>query len=492
MFHRWAVILFLLLSSWSLKAQTNDSILNTPTYLGIPDSLKTLLMIDSVDQRTLYTLDSIQTAAGNSFDNLKSSYDSINSTAIIEMSTIQSRLDSIKNLNLPTTRLTARLDSLIQWKDAKLDSIRAKVDALKSKVEEKIQSLDLPDELKGKTDELTAMVDKLDVSLPDAEFPALDLGEFNFGDIKNPLSGTTLPELKDLNLSTDLSELTDQVKPIQEKISNAVPENINDLPSAIEDEASKMVQLDDVQKQMGEVDDLKEMAGQLNDAEAVKEKLQEEIQQQAVDHFAGKEQQLEQAMETLAKYKKKYASVQSLEDLPKKRPNPMHDKPLVERLVPGIAIQIHRKDIWLVDFNPYLGYRFNERLTAGLGWNQRLGYNFEENEFQPELRIFGPRVYGEFMVAKGFSGRLELEYMKTTVPSQFSSGKTDEKGREWVFGTMVGLKKEYSFVKSIRGTVMLLYNIYDPDHRSPYGDKLNVRFGFEFPMKKRHKARPTS
>lgn len=484
MFCRWAAILFFLLSGWSLKAQTIDSVLSRSTYLGIPDSLKSLLMTDSVDQRALYTLDSIQTAAGTSFDKLKSSYDSINSTAIKEMSTIQSRLDSVKNLNLPTTRLTARLDSLMQWKDAKLDSIRAKVDALKNKVEEKIESLALPDELKGKTDELIAMVDKLDVSLPDAEFPELDFGELNFGDIKNPLSGTTLPELKDLNLSTDLNELTDQVKPIQEKISDVVPENINDLPSTIEDEASKMVQLDDVQKQMGEVDDLKEIAGQLNDAEAVKEKLQEEIQQQAVDHFAGKEQQLEKAMETLAKYKKKYASVQSLEDLPKKRPNPMHDKPFVERLVPGIAIQIHRKDIWLVDFNPYLGYRFNERLTAGLGWNQRLGYNFEENEFQPELRIFGPRVYGEFMVAKGFSGRLELEYMKTTVPSQFSSGKTDEKGREWVFGTMVGLKKEYSFVKSIKGTVMLLYNIYDPDHRSPYGDKLNMRFGFEFPLKK--------
>jgi hypothetical protein len=482
MVYRLTIILLFLLGGSGLNAQTIDSLLQK---FDLSDSLK-YLSVDSLDRQALYTLDSIQIAAGNSFDNLKSSYDSINSAAIKEISTIQSRLDSVKNLNLPTTRLTARLDSLIQWKDAKLDSIRAKVDALKGKVEEKIESLALTDELKDKTNELTAMVDKLDVSLPDAEFPELDFGELNFGDIKNPLSHTTLPELKDLNLSTDLNELTD---PIQEGIADVVPENINDLPSTIEDEASKIVQLDDVQKQMGEVDDLKVMAGQLNDAEAVKEKLQEEIQQQAVDHFAGKEQQLEKAMETLAKYKKKYASVQSLEDLPKKRPNPMRDKPFVERLVPGIAIQIHRKDIWLVDFNPYLGYRLNERLTTGLGWNQRLGYNFEENEFQSELRIFGPRSYGEFNVAKGFSARLELEYMKTTVPTQFSSGHTDEQGMEWVFSSMIGLKKNYTFIKRVKGTVMLLYNIYDPHHRSPYGDKLNMRMGFEFPLKSKTKTK---
>ena len=26
--------------------------------------------------------------------------------------------------------------------------------------------------------------------------------------------------------------------------------------------------------------------------------------------------------------------------------------------------------------------------------------------------------------------------------------------------------------------------LFDPDHKSPYADVLNVRFGFEFPLKK--------
>ena len=77
--------------------------------------------------------------------------------------------------------------------------------------------------------------------------------------------------------------------------------------------------------------------------------------------------------------------------------------------------------------------------------------------------------------------------MKTQVPSQFSSGQTDEKGREWVFSTMAGIKKDYRFLKRVKGTAMLLYNLYDLRHRSPYGGKLNVRFGFEFSTKKRKK-----
>jgi len=52
---------------------------------------------------------------------------------------------------------------------------------------------------------------------------------------------------------------------------------------------------------------------------------------------------------------------------------------------------------------------------------------------------------------------------------------------------MAGIKKEYRFLKSVRGTVFILFNLYDPKHKSPYGDVMNSRFGFEFPLKKRVK-----
>jgi len=45
-------------------------------------------------------------------------------------------------------------------------------------------------------------------------------------------------------------------------------------------------------------------------------------------------------------------------------------------------------------------------------------------------------------------------------------------------------KKEYRLVKNVKGTAFVMFNLYNPEHKSPYGDVLNTRFGFEFPLKK--------
>lgn len=99
--------------------------------------------------------------------------------------------------------------------------------------------------------------------------------------------------------------------------------------------------------------------------------------------------------------------------------------------------------------------------------------------------IFGPRAYGEYKISEGLKARLETEYLDTTVPPMFSTGKADPEGKEWVFSAMAGVKKDYRFFKNIRGTAMVLYNLYDADHRSPYAERLVMRFGFEFPMRKK-------
>ena len=97
--------------------------------------------------------------------------------------------------------------------------------------------------------------------------------------------------------------------------------------------------------------------------------------EKAIDHFAGKQEQLKAAMDKMAKYKQKYSSVSSIKDLPKRPPNAMKGKPLVERLVPGLFFQFQQKNYNLFDFNPYLGYKLSGRFTSGLGWNQRYAYD---------------------------------------------------------------------------------------------------------------------
>jgi len=198
---------------------------------------------------------------------------------------------------------------------------------------------------------------------------------------------------------------------------------------------------------------------------------------------------LQQAMQKVCKNKIKYSSLNSLSDTLKKRPNEMHDKPLIERLVPGVAIQIQkRENDLLVDFNAYVGYRFTGRFTAGLGWNQRVPYNTNRNEFNARVRVYGPRMYAEYKVFKGISPRLEVEVMNTIVPPWVSNLLLDLRRREWVWSYFAGLKKDYQFVKTVKGTAMIMFNLYNPEHRSPYADVLNVRFGFEFPMKKKKRS----
>jgi hypothetical protein len=68
--------------------------------------------------------------------------------------------------------------------------------------------------------------------------------------------------------------------------------------------------------------------------------------------------------------------------------------------------------------------------------------------------------------------------MFTYVPPAFASTGTDPNRHDWVWSVFVGMKKEYQFIKSVKGNFQFLYNIYDDRNSSPYVNRLNVRIGF--------------
>lgn len=77
-----------------------------------------------------------------------------------------------------------------------------------------------------------------------------------------------------------------------------------------------------------------------------------------------------------------------------------------------------------------------------------------------------------------------------SVRSQYLIGHNDG-SRQWIFSEMAGIKKDYRFFKKVKGftTVQFdLINIFNPTYKSPYGDVINTRIGFEFPVKKKHPA----
>ncbi len=216
----------------------------------------------------------------------------------------------------------------------------------------------------------------------------------------------------------------------------------------------------------------------------------QQVQQVAVNHFAGKEQQLQEAMDKMSKLKRKYSSLNSLSEIPKKRPNEMHGSRSSNGYVPGVALQFAGKgDEVFMDVNPYAGYRFNGRLTAGLGWNHRVIFDTENYWFKRSATVYGPRAFAEFKIGAGFSPRVEFEMMNALIPAPVLKINSEVKYWQWVPGAFIGLKKEYRFYRNVRGTGMIMFRLFNPEHKSPYVDVLNVRVGFEFPMKKKVKQK---
>ena len=384
------------------------------------------------------------------------------------------KLDSLPNSQRSGEYLFNKLDSAAYLRTSRTDTLKKRVVTLRSGLTSEINTPDLPADLEDEQNQLKHLTEGLDVSFPQLETSSGSDIPADLPEMEYPFNVQPLPTTGKINLPE--GELT------------ATPVSVEDATLLAEDEATRILSVDEIKTQINETDNFTGMAGLARDEQAIRDELARQAQQQAIDHFQGKEEQLQNAIEILSKYKKKYNSVQGIEDIARKRRNPMKGKSLIERIIPGIALQIHRMEFWMVDLNLYAGYRFSPRLIAGAGWNQRIAYDVDEYEFEPDLRIFGPRAYGEFVLGEGFSARVETEYMNARVPPQFSLGQADANAREWVFSVLAGIKKEYRFLKNVKGTMTLLHNLFDPYHRSPYVDKLMVRFGFEFPIKKKNTA----
>ena len=101
------------------------------------------------------------------------------------------------------------------------------------------------------------------------------------------------------------------------------------IPDAAEAKAQELSGLDEIKDQNKVLDDHKTVLKKMQNPDSLKEFATQEAEEMAMDHFAGKEEELRAAMATMTKYKKKYPSVNSLEDLRRKPPNEMRGKPLI-------------------------------------------------------------------------------------------------------------------------------------------------------------------
>lgn len=495
--------------------------------------------LDSTYDRTNKRIDSVQQRlngarnvnAGQLINKIKFDPRKDSSTRKLRADSLRASIthkrDSLKQLGKATEELDQRLAELNQLDISRATDADEKWKQFEQKLNQPLNNAE------GKVNEKLALMnreggEKANIPgqalLPDAE---LSLGEGKVNTltlnqkINNPLTSIDNPmkeEMEGINkLKSEATQLknnpqeqidklkqVDEVKAVESKLNDANQvtdkiqnytedakslsqgnlEEVKQLPKDLETEAAKRVEgINELQEKSGELKKYNEMVGKGNDPEALKSLAKDQALDLAKDHFAGKEEVLRAAVDKMNKLKTKYGDVTTLTDL-KRAPNSMRGKPWIERIVPGFTMQIQKKNAWWIDINPVISYRVSGRWLAGAGWNERVSFS-KWNKTIPLDRIYGARVFTSFTIKKGFSVRLEGEKMNTyvlAVPDQAESGS-----RIWVWSAFAGLKKEYTFMRGVVGNFQFLYNLYDDHDNSPYTDRFVVRFGFEFPLKKKVK-----
>lgn len=280
-------------------------------------------------------------------------------------------MDSLTKINVPVNQRIRTIDSLNQIKDKKLSTISGKVEEIKTNSIDKIRQLNLPPEFQEKLNEYTAVIDKLDVTLPTSQFKVPDLQlpidlNLSMPDLNNVLEDglSNLPELN-IGGAEGISQNVSQLG----ELADGIPKDISseNLAQAAETNLAKISEIGEVKDQLGDMP-----AIPMSSEEEAGKELIKQAKEVAVDHFAGKEQEVKSAMDQISKYKKKFPNINNLEELAKqikrKPTNEMKGKPFIERIVPGIVFQIQKKnDELFVDFNPYVGYRFTGKRCTSVG-----------------------------------------------------------------------------------------------------------------------------
>lgn len=455
----------------------------------------------STPQHYIYKIDSISRFQW-SRDSMKVAYwaDSLKSKVFFRFDRdsirLASRIDSLEAIAATPDSYLGKMDSLIKKKDELINEVdsrrgqalsetKGRIDDWKGTIESRLKMNELPNAPDlGVTDIGQLQLPK---ALSDMQLPAVP--ELDLTEIKNfELSA----DLRSLNEAVSFEKLGDMPLSNNDFGGGSLTESVSGLKNVIKDPGAALEQTATSWSELGKVTNELEVANLAKDEviqkmtiiknpENVKEVVKQEVLEQASNHFAGKEGSLTAALDKVQRYKAKYAKLGSIDDIKKLPKNQMRGKPFIERSVLGNAFQFQKNDFFLVDINPYFGYRFTGKITSGFGWNQRIGYSLNDKNVSSASVVYGPRIFLEIGSWRGFAPHLEAEWMKTKVYSLYNNKGLDPPDREWIFTPMIGVKKSYRLFKSVRGTAFIMFNLYDPKHQSPYADVIYSRIGLEFP-----------
>ena len=159
-------------------------------------------------------------------------------------------------------------------------------------------------------------------------------------------------------------------------------------------------------------------------------------------------------------------------------PNNQHSKPFKKRIEYGFDFQFRQSE-WnhptVANIAGKIGYKFNDKISAGVGLNYLLGLGKGWDKLLISNEGLGIRTYLKLKIKKGFDvqGGSEWNHQKFLT---FRQLKVEE---NWQQAALIGVAKNYSLTKKMKGSIQLLYDFLANQHL-PASSPVVFRFGYGF------------
>jgi hypothetical protein len=191
--------------------------------------------------------------------------------------------------------------------------------------------------------------------------------------------------------------------------------------------------------------------------------------------------QLADVSSPINKWKDKLNDIGGMKNnsLPDFHPNTERTQPFKKRIEFGTDLQFGKSVNFLPatsDIGFKVGYKLNQKSSAGIGLNYKMGFGNGWNNIRFTNQGLGFRTYLKWKLKKGLDiqGGGEWNYML-----QFKKIEQLKNYNAWQQSALLGLCKNYSISKKVKGNISILYDFLYSNHL-PNTQPLVFRVGYGF------------
>ncbi|HEV8515837.1 MAG TPA: hypothetical protein VGQ59_21295 [Cyclobacteriaceae bacterium] len=230
-------------------------------------------------------------------------------------------------------------------------------------------------------------------------------------------------------------------------------------------------QFNDYEKRLKELKDLRSQYQKQIEDNKNPEHLKEKAKDEAMEKVAKKVQK------NMSLLKNKYSSLLNSNDLSTGiKAKSLKGQPFRKRLVLGGNFNIVNISPFMADLAPVIGYKIDKTFQVGVSGSYRVSF-VDTTKIVSGLsaKTTGYSVFVSHDVILNFFAYGEWERSYTTVKQNVNDPKTS---KQWVNSLLIGIGRQFTISKKVKGTVMLLWNPLHESGKTPYNSDFVVKTGF--------------